>query len=436
MDQTTQRKVELVTEGLQPYIRKDLLENVSPQNAKTIADFILALKTEVNIRDSYRRNFIKLLTAYSKFLKNKPFMEATREDNLAYLDSCRRTEEADPLHKWIGTYNLRRMCLVRFFKWLYNPDIPQKARKTPEAMANIGMLKRKEQSIYKPSDLWTKEEDLIFLKYCPSKRDRAYHITARDTSCRPHELLALRIRDVAFKMAQGVQYAEVVVNGKTGSRPIPLIDAIPYLKDWLNEHPQRGNAKAFLFPSRSHQNFLRAMTTIGLNHVYAHYKREFFPGLLNDPNVPPEDKAKIRELLQKPWNPYIRRHTALTEKSVLLKDHTLKQHAGWSARSNMHLRYLHYFGNESSESLLEAYGIVTKTGEQKDILKPKQCPSCGEPNAVDVKFCAKCRMVLSFDAFQEVKESEIQKTKEAEETKAKVEEIYQALFKQGIIKKE
>ena len=38
-------------------------------------------------------------------------------------------------------------------------------------------------------------------------------------------------------------------------------------------------------------------------------------------------------------------------------------------------------------------------------------------------------------AYDEVKESERQKAKEAEETKAKVEEIYQAPYKQGINKK-
>jgi integrase/recombinase XerD len=45
--------------------------------------------------------------------------------------------------------------------------------------------------------------------------------------------LKLRIRDVVFKMAGDRQYAEILVNGKTGSRHIPLIDSIPYLKDWL-----------------------------------------------------------------------------------------------------------------------------------------------------------------------------------------------------------
>ena len=66
----------------------------------------------------------------------------------------------------------------------------------------------------------------------------------------------------------------------------------------------------------------------------------------------------------------------------------------------MHLKYLHYFGNESNESLLEAYGIVS-SGQQLDQLRPKQCPNCSEPNKPDSKFCNKCRMVLTYDAYAE-----------------------------------
>jgi hypothetical protein len=83
-----------------------------------------------------------------------------------------------------------------------------------------------------------------------------------------------------------------------------------------------------------------------------------------------------------------------------LKEHVLRQHAGWSGRSQMHLKYLHYFGNESNESLLEAYGIVSG-GQQIDQLRPKQCPNCSEPNKPDSKFCAKCRMVLTYGAYEE-----------------------------------
>ena len=123
----------------------------------------------------------------------KGFEEMTREDILLYLDSLGNPEATDPLHKWIGTYNLRRAILVKFFKWLCYPDTEPNRRIKPKVVENIVHLKRKEQSIYKPADLWTQEDDLLFLKYCPSKRDRCYHTISRDLSCRPHELLGCPI---------------------------------------------------------------------------------------------------------------------------------------------------------------------------------------------------------------------------------------------------
>jgi len=75
----------------------------------------------------------------------------------------------------------------------------------------------------------------------------------------------------------------------------------------------------------------------------------------------------------------------------------------------MHLKYIHYFGNESSEGILEAYGIIPKDKQPSNALKPKQCPNCDEPNKPDGKFCAKCRMVLTYDAYNETLESQQEK---------------------------
>jgi integrase/recombinase XerD len=301
------------------------------------------------------------------------------------------------------------MLFTRFFKWLYYPDVEPSRRPKLHVIENIPFLKRKEQSIYKPSDLWTTENDLLFLKYCPSKRIKCFHAMSRDTSCRPHELLKLRIRDVIFKRVGDKQYAEVLVNGKTGSRYIPLINSLPYIKDYLDhKHPHPSNQNAILLRG-VRKSLGRAINVISLYRIYSIYKTGLFPNLLQDPNVAEEDKQKIKELLRKPWNPDIRRHSALTEKSSFLKEHILRQHAGWSPRSQMHIKYLHYFGNESSDSILEAYGIITKDKVQSDILRSKQCLNCNEPNKRDSKFCAKCRMVLTYDAYNETLESEKQK---------------------------
>jgi hypothetical protein len=410
-NEVDKRKIELVTQGLE-YIHKQLIElyTRSPQNALAIVNYILTQKAEVNIAGTNRLNTLSTIIVLSRFLIHKLFSDMTEQDILLYLDSLRKPEASDPLHKWIGTYNVKRQRLVMFFKWLYNPNKIPSDRPTPEFLKRIPSLKRKEQSIYKPGDLWSKEEDLLFLRYCPSKRDKCYHVISRDSSARPHEILSIKIREIQVKLTGGQkQYAEIHINGKTGPRSVPLFDSLPYLKEWINSHPQPGNPSALLIPSLSRRSFGRKMTVSAVGSIYTRYKAQFFPRLLEDPNIPLEDKRKISELLKKPWNPYIRRHSALTEKSTILREHTLRQHAGWSPRSNMHMKYLHYFGNESSESLLEAYGIVTWDQKQSDVLKYKQCPNCNEPNKLDSKFCTKCRMVLTYDAYSETLESEKQK---------------------------
>ncbi|NAL78177.1 hypothetical protein [Nitrososphaera sp. AFS] len=426
-----ERKLQAAVDGLPSDCHNVLCKKVLPYsivNAQTIADYVLALKTEVNPGDHYRVDIIRLLSQFSIFFKNqKSFTEITRADLLAFLDTVRKPENLDPMHKWIGTYNLYRIHLMRFFKWLYYPDIEQKHRPKPPVIENIHKLARKEKSIYKPTDLWTEEDDFLFFKYCPSRRDRCYHAVSRDSSCRPHEILKLKIKDIMFKNTpDGKQYAEVLVNGKTGSRHIPLINSIPYLKDWLSsDHPQAGNPNAAFICGRG-KSLGRRLSVGALYNIYMYYQLEFFPRLLENTSVLPEDKNKIRELLKKPWNPYIRRHSALTEKSLRLREHVLRQHAGWSGGSQMHLKYIHYFGNESSESILEEYGIVSKDKRLSDTLRPKQCPNCNEPNKPDSRFCAKCRMVLTYDAYNETlenqqeKESEIRRLQEKYEHDIKV----------------
>ena len=398
------RKIDLITARLPEYVSKQLIDLccLSPENALTIVNFLLAQKTEINIADTYKLNMISTLLLLSCSLNHKSFRDMKRDDILIYLDSLKKDDASDSLHKWIGSYNVKRQRLITFFRWLYNADKCPSDRQTPEFMKQIPILKRKEQSIYKPTELWTNEDDILFLRYCPSKRDKCYHAVSRDASGRPHELLSMKIRSIVFKItADNKQYAEVLINGKTGSRSIPLFDSIPYMKDWINSHPQPGNPNALLFPSLSHRTFGRKLTSSSLGNTYSRYKTQFFPRLLDDPNVPTKDKDGIRELLKKPWNPYIRRHSALTQKSRFLKEHVLRQHAGWSGRSQMHLKYLHYYGNESNESILEAYGIVTKDQKASDVLRPRQCPNCTEPNQPESKFCARCRMILSYDAYED-----------------------------------
>jgi hypothetical protein len=62
------RKIEDVTAGLRPESYKILykISYSSEENALTIVNYILAMKTEINPSDNYRKDNIKLLYIFSK----------------------------------------------------------------------------------------------------------------------------------------------------------------------------------------------------------------------------------------------------------------------------------------------------------------------------------------------------------------------------------
>jgi hypothetical protein len=130
---------------------------------------------------------------------------------------------------------------------LHYPDVvPHNKRPKPAVVENIPKIKRREISTYKPTDLWTEEDDTLFYKYCPSLRDKCWHAVSRDTACRPYELLKLKIKDIVVQpLENGYQIARITVNGKTGTRNVRLNNSYPRLKDWLsNGHPYEGNPNA------------------------------------------------------------------------------------------------------------------------------------------------------------------------------------------------
>jgi integrase len=204
------REINEAIEGMPKDLKDKVCKLKIQDNALTLSKFIISLKNEINSSRNNNINYARALVKLSNKV-DKKFIDITRDDILYFLNSLKKPEQIDPLHKSIGTYNNRLVLISRFFKWLYNPDLEANSRPKPSILDNISQKKRKEVSTYKPSDLWTQEEDLLFLKYCPSKRDRACHMIFRDTSCRPHEILGLRIKDISFKMAGDRVYAEALV---------------------------------------------------------------------------------------------------------------------------------------------------------------------------------------------------------------------------------
>jgi site-specific recombinase XerD len=121
-DPNFERRLDQVTAGLDSFIRKHLLEKISRANATTILDYIEAYTFESNPKPDSKQVAILTLKQLAEFFASKKsFKEMTRDDILAFLNRLRKTDEEDPLHHWIGTYNNNVVTLNRFFKWLFYP---------------------------------------------------------------------------------------------------------------------------------------------------------------------------------------------------------------------------------------------------------------------------------------------------------------------------
>ena len=422
-------KIDSITKSCKLFIKNllnDLL-NKNRQNANIICDYIIAEQVEFNIKDSTKIGKIKALVYLSRSCNDKKsFKDITKQDILDHLNNFRKSISEDPENKWIGTYNFRQMIFNKFFRWLYNPDEPDTdKREKPDCMKGVKKLPRKEKTSYNSGNIWDQRENSIFLKYCPLSRDRCFHAMAMDTSCRPHELLGLKIKDIEFNFTDdGKQYALVrIKHGKTGSRTVPLIDSLPWLKEWVQEgHPTGSNPDSWLFVSTGN-NHGSKLTYEGLVTRYEYFKKKYFPSLLlsdKGSTIPDPDKSVIRNLLTKPFNPYVLRHSSLTEKSTLLTESVLRSHAGWSADSSMPKVYIH-LSDESSRILLEKRGLLSKKDREiSTINKSKICVNCQEPNRPDAQWCISCKMILSYTSYKETLEKQKQKDNDIEELKRSV----------------
>ncbi len=96
-----------------------------------------------------------------------------------------------------------------------------------------------------------------------------------------------------------------ITNGKTGSRTVPLIDYLPYLKEYLssslsssdeNHHPTSSNSNSWLFVSTGNNHGFK-LSYDGLSTRYGYYRKKYFPSLLSDETIPNSDKALIKNML-------------------------------------------------------------------------------------------------------------------------------------------
>lgn len=344
----------------------------------------------------------------------------------AYLNTLIKHD--DPDKKYITTWNHYLTKLKSFYRFTYNYDGGEKDDREWETPTFVKIKKKqtKRVSPYNENEVWEKDELVSILKYETSIRNKAIISLMWDLDARPHEITLLKIKNIRLREKYGE--GEIPFSAKTGSGPILLTFSFPYVRDWLNMHPDKNNGESPLICTK------KDGTKISTGYIYdtmarlqRRIKRLVISGAISDQR----EKERLEYFLNtKKWNPYCIRHSAITADSDYLPEYALKKKVRWSMNSKQGSRYIkNRMGDELRNKILEQNGIILDMDS-----KPKPtsiiCPRCELVNQIENKYCSKCSYPLTPQAFEEIKNEEDAKFRALEEKQNKqMEDMQQKLKK-------
>lgn len=299
---------------------------------------------------SSKKAYYYALNRFGKFINyNDNF---SKSDVLAYLYTPYFQSRA------VATQNAIKKTLRKFLKW-QNKDYLY--------------LRYKKRKRVKPLVLPSWDEIKEIIKKARRPMDKAIFILFLETGGRKGEIRNLNIGDITFKD----KYASVFFReSKTAQRNIPLIESVPFLINYLKEHPLRDDPKAPLFITFWRGNY-RRISDSGLAELI----------------------KRNTQHLNKSIHPHLFRHIRLSQLSKLMTPPLLKKLGGWVADTHMTRVYYHITDEDVESKVLSLYGIAPPP-EEKDIqiIGIKECPICHHTNSGIDSLCTKCSFPLNVDS--------------------------------------
>lgn len=218
-----------------------------------------------------------------------------------------------------------------------------------------------------PEELLTEEEIIKIIQCCNNVRDKALISSLYESGCRVSEIGTMQIKHISFE-----EYgARLTVNGKTGARKILVINSTPYLKEWINQHPDNDNPEAFLwvYSKEKYLSYTRISAVLKNSAKKAGIKKRVYPHLL--------------------------RHSRATFLAGIMPEASMKHYLGWSQSSKMCGIYIHMNGKEMDDSILKASGVEVKKDNKSSVMQPKKCLRCKTDNEATNIFCKRCGLSLN-----------------------------------------
>ncbi len=237
-------------------------------------------------------------------------------------------------------------------------SIIKKLEKTMNLQLDLSKFRyRKTSSRVKHyEELLTREEIYLIIQNARTTEASAAIAVLWDGALRASELLSIKSQNIR----QDEYGYVVVVDGKTGTRPVRLIESSGFLSAYLR---QRGDEPGRIFAHTS--AWLRG-------HIY---------------------RATSRARIKKRVYPHLLRHTRLTELSQKLPRQAFTSFAGWVNDTGMDTIYVHLSQSDIDEAVLKASGII----KEKTDNVVRRCPRC-HILTPSQSHCCNCGSLLKVEA--------------------------------------
>ncbi|MFW6172371.1 MAG: tyrosine-type recombinase/integrase [Elusimicrobiota bacterium] len=297
--------------------------------------------------------------------------EATKEN---LKDLVEKIQKRDISETTVVDY---QKVLKRFYKWNNGGEHPDKVKWMNTTYKN------KNHTL--PEVVLTEDDVKKLMSNTKTARDKALISLLWETGARIGELIDLTIRDL-----QDYEHGyQIVMDGKTGNRRLPLISSVPHLRNWLNNHPNPSNGK----PLWSKIRGKNAGERVGYRYILKMLK-----------------ETKERAGVDKPVNPHHFRHSRATYLANKFTEAQLCEWFGWVQGSDVPAKYVHMSGRDIDASYERLHGIKDEKKPDKSEMAPVECPRCQESNDPDAKFCQRCGQVLDLEVVTEMEEDKEEAT--------------------------
>jgi site-specific recombinase XerD len=409
----------------------DLVSNVNRPLLQEFSEYMQSKdpKSDPNIISQ-----LELLISLDRFVGPDSFTSINNKEQILSFLNHRWDDQAkgwverehDSEGRWITSYNFHLGLLRTFFRWLYNRHKSEDTEWETPSFLKIKAKKPLRDSPYDINDIWELSEVLTIVEYEPELRNKAIISLLWDLDARPHEITALRVRDIMLHE----QYGEgnIPSNTKTGGGPILLTSSFTYVRDWINDHPFKNERNARLICNLLTGAPIRPQLIWDvLNRLKERIKRLMVSPTGN--GISEDQRQKLEHLLRtKKWNPYCFRHSAITDDSDHLPEYALKKKVRWVINSQQGRRYIKQrMGDELKNKILEHSGIKLAASIQRSVSVQRTCGRCGYVNKLENKYCEDkgCNYPLTQLALEEIKEAE---QKETHELRERVDRMAEALI--------